>query len=111
MAQEILTFAEQFVIYLTARYIPGKKNILSDWLFHVEQVILTEWSLFPWLFSAILKVPSHEHLSGIFLPILAFFSANIGSKKCAKCHTITGVFLPVLAFLQLLLLLVIGSGS
>ena len=56
------------------------------------------------------KVPSHEHLSGIFLPILVFFCANIGSKKCAKCRTITGVFLPVLAFPQLLLLLFIGSG-
>ena len=58
-----------------------------------------------------MKVPSHEQLSGIFLPILAFFSANIGSKKCPKRHTITGVFLPALAFLQLLFLLFIGSGS
>ena len=56
-------------------------------------------------------MPSHEHLSGIFLPILAFFSANIGSKKCVKRHTITSVFLPVLAFSQLLLLLFIVSGS
>ena len=31
-------------------------------------------------------MPSHEHLSGIFLPILASFSANTGILFCQYWH-------------------------
>ena len=42
LTQEILIWAEQFAIFLTARYIPGKKIALVDQLSRLDQVLLTE---------------------------------------------------------------------
>ena len=53
--QEILTWLEQFTIYLTAKYILGNKNILADQLSHPDHVIPTKWSLLPWMFNTICK--------------------------------------------------------
>ena len=53
-AQEILTWTELFMIFLTAQYILGK-NILINLLFRPDQVLLTEWSLLHLVFSAICK--------------------------------------------------------
>ena len=43
------------VILLTARYIPGEKNVLADQLIRSDQVFLTEWSLHRRVFEAICR--------------------------------------------------------
>ena len=49
------TLAEHFTIFLTARYILRKKNVLSDQLCHLNQLLPIEWSLFPQGFQDICK--------------------------------------------------------
>ncbi|XP_068227864.1 uncharacterized protein [Palaemon carinicauda] len=47
LTAEILDWAEKEHIELTARFIPGKKNVLADGLSRVGQVVGSEWSLHP----------------------------------------------------------------
>ena len=47
------------MIFLTTRYILGKKNTLADQLSHPDQVLPTEWSPLPWVFKDICKKFSH----------------------------------------------------
>ena len=54
---------EQFLVLLTARYILGKKNILLDHPSHLNQVLPTEWSLLPKVFSVIWVKYGHPHIN------------------------------------------------
>ena len=56
LAQEIITWSELHMDTLTSRYILQKKSILADQQNHPDQVLPTEWSLFPWVFGALCKV-------------------------------------------------------
>ena len=56
LAQEIVLWTEVHSITLSARYIPGKKNVLADQLSCPDQVLPTEWSLLPRVFDAICEV-------------------------------------------------------
>ena len=53
-------------VKLSAKYIPGKKNILAD------QVPLTEWSLFPRMFDAICEV--------LEWPLIDLFATRANAK-------------------------------
>ena len=52
--QEILIRTEQFAIFLTARYIPGK-SVLTDQLSCPDEVLPAEWSLLPQVFEDICR--------------------------------------------------------
>ena len=56
LAQEIILGTELCFVTLSARYIPGKKNVLMDQLSHPDQVLPMEWSLRPMAFDAICQV-------------------------------------------------------
>ena len=43
LAKDILFWAEQLLVFLTVKYILGKKNILGNQLNHLNQVLLMEW--------------------------------------------------------------------
>ena len=55
LAQEILTWAEQFATW----YILAKKNIIANQFSHLDQVLPTNWSLLPWLFNAVCREYGH----------------------------------------------------
>ena len=53
------------MVTITARYILGKKNVLTDELSHPDLVLPTSWSLLPWVFGAICEVHGCPHV-GLF---------------------------------------------
>ncbi len=54
--RELLLFAQANNILLQARHIPGKLNVLADSLSRKNQILPTEWSLHPTVFSKICSV-------------------------------------------------------
>ncbi|XP_068250378.1 uncharacterized protein [Palaemon carinicauda] len=56
LALQILKWAEKEEINLTARFIPGKKNVLADGLSMSGQVVATKWSLHPQVASYIIQM-------------------------------------------------------
>ncbi len=54
--RELLLFAQANNILLQARHIPGKLNVLADSLSRKDQILPTEWSLHPAVFSKICSV-------------------------------------------------------
>ena len=61
-AQEIMAWTELHLVTLSARYIPGRNNIIVDQLSHPDQVLPTEWSILPQVCDAICEVFSHPHM-------------------------------------------------
>ena len=55
LAQEIFTLAECFPFYLTTWFILRWKNILTNQLSHLDQVLLIEWSLPSQVFNTICR--------------------------------------------------------
>ena len=47
LASQLLRWTESLDVHLDARYLPGQSNVLADLLSHRDQVIGTEWSLYP----------------------------------------------------------------
>ena len=62
MASQITMWTEQHWVRLSVRYILGRKNILVDQLYRPDQVLPTEWSLFPKVFEVICSVFGRPHL-------------------------------------------------
>ncbi|XP_068233627.1 uncharacterized protein [Palaemon carinicauda] len=56
MAVEILRWAEDNSVTLSARFIPGKQNVLSDKLSRATQIVGTEWSLNPLIANKVLTL-------------------------------------------------------
>ena len=52
---EMLTWAEQFMIFLTAKYILGQKNPLTNQLSHQDWVLPTKWSFLPLVFESVCR--------------------------------------------------------
>ena len=61
LAQEIMAWTELHAVTLAVRYLPGKNIILVDKLNHVNQVLPTEWLLFPRVSDAICQVLDCPH--------------------------------------------------
>ena len=62
MALDIVLWTERQSVSLSARYIPGKKNVLVDPTQSSQPVFPTEWSLLPRVFEAICEFFGHPHL-------------------------------------------------
>ena len=56
LTSQLLQWAEFFDVQLEARYLPGRSNVLEDFLSRREQVIGSEWSLHPQVARALLRV-------------------------------------------------------
>ena len=57
LTKELLSWVKANTVTLSARYLPGKPNVLANQLSHRGQVIGIEWSLHP-------EVPKMFHLLG-----------------------------------------------
>ena len=68
LAQEILTWAELFMIYLNTRYVPGEKNVLTFQLSRPDLVLPTEWFLLPQMFDTVPSARSMDVYSSFSLP-------------------------------------------
>ncbi|XP_068238511.1 uncharacterized protein [Palaemon carinicauda] len=55
LSVKILSWAEDSAISLTARYISGKRNIITDGLSSRGQVLPVEWSLHPDVARAVIE--------------------------------------------------------
>ena len=62
MAPKITKWTEWHSVHLSARYIPGRMNILADQLSRPDQVLPTEWSLLPRVFEGICSIFGNPHL-------------------------------------------------
>ena len=62
MAAKIVLWTKRHLVFLVARYIPGRKNVLADQLSRPDQVLPTEWSLLPRIFEGIYEVFRRPHL-------------------------------------------------
>ena len=60
--QEIVGWSEPHMVYISARYIPGKKKIMADQLSSQNQVIPTELSYLPQVFDNICKVFGYSYI-------------------------------------------------
>ncbi|XP_068225363.1 uncharacterized protein [Palaemon carinicauda] len=56
LAVEILSWTEVHSIPLSARFIPGKRNVLADSLSRASQIVSTEWSLDPLVANKVLTL-------------------------------------------------------
>ena len=72
MAQEIILWSELHSVTLFARYIPRKKNVLEDQLSRPDQILPTEWSLLPRVFSVICEVQDQS--------LVDFFATQANAK-------------------------------
>ena len=57
-----VAWSELHLVTLSARYIPGKKNILANQLSHLDQVLPTEWFLLSQVFDARCEVYIRPHM-------------------------------------------------
>ena len=55
-AEKLIRFAFQHQIFIRARHLPGKRNVLADALSRPDRVLGTEWSLSPRIFDRICQV-------------------------------------------------------
>ena len=62
MASEIVLWTKRHSVCLSARYIPGRKNILADQFGRPDQVLPMEWSLLPRVFEWICSVLGDPHV-------------------------------------------------
>ncbi|XP_068231663.1 uncharacterized protein [Palaemon carinicauda] len=54
LTRQVFLWAESQHVTLSARYIPGQRNVLANTVSHRNQVIRAEWSLYPWVASRVL---------------------------------------------------------
>ena len=57
-----MSWSELHLVILSARYIPGKNNVLADQLNYPDEVLPMEWSLLPQVFNAICEEFGHPRV-------------------------------------------------
>ena len=65
LSTEDCQVAKAAQVTVTARYIPGKNDVVMDQSSHPDQVLPTEWSILLWVIHAICSVYGHPHISSI----------------------------------------------
>ena len=65
LAQEILSWVEQFMVVLTTQYTPEKKNVLTNQLSRLDQLLPTEWSFLPLVFGIIGREYVHPFINSL----------------------------------------------
>ena len=78
MAAEVIFWTECHSVSLTARYIPGRRNVLADFLSCPDQVLPTEWSLLLREFAGSSVVPISTSLPAYQCPASALHFAGSG---------------------------------
>ena len=80
LTKQLLAWAEANSVTLSARYLPGKANVLADQLSRRDQVIGTEWSLHPEVVKQV--------FSCLGTPTLDLFATSLNKKLPLYCSLV-----------------------